>query len=322
MAIQVLKYPLWLAGFILMTGCEQWADGVIREIAFPERAPELSATVVLASGDASAVACLYQTASTLDSVGSTIPEGVSAQMLYNGSVVLEWAPGDIALVGESWNNQMMHVLPLALPLDLSPGNYELVVEAPGFDALTAAAIQPPIPEADVAYREGVDTVLEGGYYEWLKVIDALDIDLVNRPGIQDVYGLSIQEAYVYSPGDTTWNLANIDEDGFGLDPRLNFNDACLCWLVDDQGLDGQSLEGFTLERPRYESPYGYGEDDPGPLRVTVSLLDPALGEFYRSIDRRNNADGNPFANPSTVFSNTSTGYGCFGLASREVFLFD
>ena len=322
MAIQILKHFLWLTCLMLMTGCEQWADGVIREISFPEHEPQLAATVVLATGDNKAVACLYQTASTLDPEGSTIPEGVSAQLLHNGAVELEWPLGDTALFGESWNAEMMHVLPLDTPLDLEPGTYELIVEAPGFDALTATAVQPPLPEAEVEFREAIDTVLEGGYYEWLKVIDGLEIDLVNRPGIQDVYGLSIQEAYVYSPGDTTWNLANIDEEGFGLDPRLNYNDACHCWLVDDQGLDGQSLEGFSLERPRYESPYSYGEDNYGPLRVTVSLMDPALGAFYRSIDRHSNSDGNPFANPTSVFSNTSTGYGCFGLASREVFLFE
>lgn len=306
----------------LLTGCEQWADGVIREIDFPERAPELAATVVLGSGDASAVACLYQTASTLDAEGPTIPEGVSAQLLYNGTVVLEWAPGDTAWVGESWDNEMMHVLPLATPLNLAAGTYDLVVEAPGFEALTASAVQPPLPGAEVGFREGIDTVFQGGYFEWFEVIDALDIDLVNRPGIQDVYGLSIQEAYVYYAGDTTWYPADLDEEGVGLDPRLNYNDACHCWLVDDQGLDGQSLEGFTLERPRYLDPYGYGGEDYSVVRVTVSLLDPALGAFYRSVDRHNNSDGNPFANPTSVFSNTSTGYGCFGLASREVFLFE
>jgi len=302
---------------LLITGCEKWADGVVREVDFPTHEPELAATVVLRTGDLKAVACLVQSASTLDPVGSTIPEGAEARLTHDGTVILTWLPGDTAGVGSSWDYRTMHVLHLSEPLDLPLGAIELTVEAPGFAPLTATAIQPPAPQFQAALTLGVDSVMDSWYYGGVEVYDRVDFSLQNRPSLRDAYGVSFLTASADGPGDTTWYPAYLGQDEFNVDPRLQFNASCGCYLLDDQGFDAQSFEGLSLNRIRYQSPDWPDEETSTALRMSVDLMDPALADFYRSVDVVWNASGNPFANPSTVFSNTSTGYGCFGLASRK-----
>ena len=123
MAIQLLKSAFLCSVLLLFAGCEKWADGVVREIEFPEHEPEIAATVVLTSGDTEAVACLYQSVSNLTDQQSNIPSGVSARILKDGVEVLSWAPGDTGWIGQEWDKRMMHVIGLDAPLDLPQGAY-------------------------------------------------------------------------------------------------------------------------------------------------------------------------------------------------------
>jgi hypothetical protein len=323
MAIQFLKPLFAVLLAVALVGCEKWADGVIREVRFPEHQSELAATVVLTGEESKAIASLYATASTLDVDGSVRPDGVEARVWRNGTEVLHWQPGDTGLVGEEWDQQMMHVLHLDSPLNLPEGLYSIEVTAPGFETLTAEALQPPLIDISMEVAFGVDTVVENDKwsYGWLDVRDEISFDLINRSGLQDVYGLRITEAYVEDGADTSWYTASIGEDGIDIDPRLDFNGACNCFIIDDQNMDGNPLTDFRIDRMRYlyDDPYF---SEASVLRVEVIWMSPGLGDFYRSIDRHRQASDNPFANPSTVFSNTSTGFGCFGLASRVFFTFE
>ena len=77
---------------------------------------------------------------------------------------------------------------------------------------------------------------------------------------------------------------------------------------------------MTLSRIRWSDEYGYEGGEEAPLRLVVEQLDPSLGEFYKSVSIHEAAQDNPFANPSGVYSNTSSGYGHFGLAARRTIL--
>lgn len=311
MAIQFLKPGVLLVSLVFLVGCEKWADGVVSEVEFPQHTPTLAATVNLMAGDTKAVAALYQTSSTLTLDGSAIPQGVTARIEKEGEVLLEWATGDTALVGEDWDNRTMHVLALDAPLALPQGTLDLVVEAPGFEPLTASAVQPPAPSPSISFVRGADTIYDFGQ---AVIIDRFELDLMNHPGVRDVYGFQLFEGYVYSPGDTTWQVIWLDMES-DLDPRTVYNSACHCSLADDQGLDDQSLDDIALEYKRWE---GWYEPDPNEpiLKLKVMLMDAPLADFYRSLETHWEAENNPFANPSSIYSNTSTGYGVFGLASQ------
>ena len=313
MAIQLLKPFAFLAAAAALVGCEKWVDGVVSEVEFPPHTPTLAATVNLISGESKAVAALFQTSSTLTAGGSTIPAGVTARIKKGDEVVLSWSTGDTALVGEGWAGRTMHVLDLDTPLSLPLGQLELEVEAPGFEILTAVAVQPPTPELTVDYVQGVDTTTEFGE---AVILDRFKLNLLNRAGVRDVYGLQLQEGYVYS-GDTVWNQVGLGEFDAVLEPRTVYNDACLCLLVDDQGVDAHSFQNITLDRKRWEWSSEEGEEVP--LRLKVTLMDAPMADFYGSLENHWNAENNPFANPSSIYSNTSTGFGIFGLASEVSF---
>ena len=318
MAIQFLRTTWLPCAFVLLTGCEKWADGVVREVDFPSHPSELAATVLLTQGDMKAVAALYQSSSAFEQEASTIPSGVTARIEQDGLVLLEWLPGDTALLETGWDNRYFHTLVLDEPLDLPEGEIQLIVEAPGRETLTAAATQPPTPMADVSIEIGIDTLVDDwDYYGAYRVIDRIRFDLENRPALRDIHAVQFQEGYVEVVGDTSWYDMNLRNDDAALDPRLAYNGPCNCYLIDDRGLDGESLSGFKLDRSRYYSPDWPVETADLPVRMVVNLLDPALAEFYRSVETHSNASDNPFASPSTVFSNTSTGYGCFGLSSKS-----
>lgn len=321
MAIQLLKSAFLCSVLLLFAGCEKWADGVVREIEFPEHEPEIAATVVLTSGDTEAVACLYQSVSNLTDQQSNIPSGVSARILKDGVEVLSWAPGDTGWIGQEWDKRMMHVIGLDAPLDLPQGAYALEVTAPGLEELTATAVQPPKPTPAVTYSAGVDTLYDTNDWSYgeEKVRDVIAFDLVNSVGQRDVYGIQFLEGDVQGLGDTAWYVTAVNQDDMDLDPRITFNSACACYIIDDQDEDGQSLEGINFDRYGYPNAF---EDWRLPLRMSVTSMSPGLGEFYLSIDVHLNSSGNFFANPSTVYSNTSSGFGCFGLASKTVYTFD
>lgn len=316
MAIQFLRTAWLPCSLVLLAGCEKWADGVVREVYFPPHQSELAATVLLTQGDMKAVAALYQSSSAFEQETSTIPSGVTARIEHNGNVLLEWLAGDTALLETGWDNRYVHAMVLDEPLDLPEGEIQLIVEAPGRETLTATATQPPIPVADVTMELGVDTVEGWDYYESYKIVDRIGFDLHNRASIRDIHAVQFLEGYVEDFGDTSWYEMNVQRDEPSLDPRMVFNGPCNCFLIDDRGLDGESLSGFELDRYRYFSPDWPVEVEDVPLRMVVRLLDPALADFYRSVETHSNASNNPFASPSTVYSNTSTGYGCFGLASK------
>jgi hypothetical protein len=312
MAIRILNRPCLLGAFILLVGCEKWSDGVVNEIEFPDHEATTAASCILTTGDSKAILSVTNTASLLSVAPVDLPQGVSATLQHEGVMVLSWTAEDVALVGEGLDVQKMLVLNLDSPLNLPEGEIELTVTIPGEPLLTARAIQPGMPEVSYTLHLGADTIASLWGSE---ILDEVGLDLINHSGLRDVYAVRLQEAYVY--GDTVWSLAN--GSGFE-DPRLDYVSSCGCWIVDDQNVDAQVLSDMTLSRIRWSDEYGYEGGEEAPLRLVVEQLDPSLGEFYKSVSIHEAAQDNPFANPSGVYSNTSSGYGHFGLAARRTIL--
>ena len=309
MAIRILIRIWAVALFFLLTGCEKWADGVVNEIEFPDHEPALAASCILNSGDMKAVLSVSNTASLLSTDTVSLPEGATAVIRSGNVTLLEWLASDFEYV----EDQKMLVVVLDAPLDLPVGPLELTVSAPGWDDLTATAVQPPGPQLDWDFEIGADTILD----DWsFYVNDVVTMDLLNREGERDVYSVRLEEGYVVEQ-DTFWNQA---WGGDFEDPRLNYNWSCSCWLVDDQNVDEQSLNDVQIRRQRWGEDTYYGYSDPVAVRLVVDLLDPSLGDFYNAVQTHEDAQGNPFANPSGIMSNTSTGYGHFGLAARKAIL--
>mgnify|MGYP000595260409 FL=1 len=55
-------------------------------------------------------------------------------------------------------------------------------------------------------------------------------------------------------------------------------------------------------------------------RVRVESLSPELASYYLSVDSYLSGGPDLFAEPSLLYSNVSSGFGCFGLASEVIFI--
>ena len=319
MAIRILNPLVLLAGLTGLTGCEKWADGVVSEIEFPEHQSTTAASCILTTGDSTAILSVTNTASLLSVSPVDMPDGVSATIEHNGVVVLSWETADVGLItvnGGFTSAQDVLLLALDTPLSLPVGDLELKVNIPGEEPLTASATQPGIPEVASEFVLGADTLTE----PWgEKITDELHLTLINRSGVRDAFSLHLEEGYV-AENDTVWYPVYGNNERFE-DPRLDFVSSCACWMVDDQNVDGQVLDDLVLTRIRWDEGYGYGYyETPSVLRLMVDQLSPSLADFYRSVETHQAAQDNPFANPSGIYSNTSTGYGHFGLAARRTVL--
>jgi hypothetical protein len=56
------------------------------------------------------------------------------------------------------------------------------------------------------------------------------------------------------------------------------------------------------------------------IRVRVESLSEELANFYLSVDSHLSGGPDIFAEPTLIYSNVSSGFGCFGLASEVVII--
>ncbi|MGY8918679.1 MAG: DUF4249 family protein, partial [Flavobacteriales bacterium] len=67
-----------------------------------------------------------------------------------------------------------------------------------------------------------------------------------------------------------------------------------------------------------ESFIDQSEWSPVSLRLRVEALSPELAQYYVSTDSYLNGGFDLFAEPSLIYSNISSGFGCFGLSSETI----
>jgi hypothetical protein len=98
--------------------------------------------------------------------------------------------------------------------------------------------------------------------------------------------------------------------------------------INDQNLDGKSLQSplglllpnvfsrrIVLNGVKYEAKITQKKP-----KITMELLtlDTNYKQYHLSILKHENAEGNPFAEPYSVFSNVKGGLGCFGATNRDI----
>ncbi|RZK25401.1 MAG: DUF4249 family protein, partial [Hymenobacter sp.] len=88
--------------------------------------------------------------------------------------------------------------------------------------------------------------------------------------------------------------------------------------ISDAGRNGQPLVFSNDITYGYNRPYDPLHPTPPPaafLEVIVSTLPAETYDFYLSLNRYYDTDGNPFAEPAPLHSNVQGGYGLFGGAT-------
>jgi len=293
--------------------CGKLSEGVVRDIAFPEHDPQIAVTFMARPDADTLVARAMSSAAILDTAGSQKIKDAVFTLTHSNGTSITW--GDQA----DWVNGLGHVLTDA---ELAAGTWRLDVEAPGFEAVTAEQVMPPVIDSvgDYAYSwvselvdsyEGEDPV-EGAYLS--RTID-FTLTLPDRLGEADYFIVRSQikpEWEELDEGEYSGGYAiltsQIDDD-----PRMTFNQTAGGFLFQDIG----DLEALTSLAFRvFQELWGPDLDAliEVPVVIEVAAVSPEMALYYERLDLINNPSGGPlFTEPILAFSNVSSGYGCFGL---------
>ena len=305
--------PLLLAFLLVLTitSCEKFEEGVIQEIPFPDHTPELTATLIVNDQDDKIFAQISSSASVLDTEG---PQPVQGAVV----TLTDEAGQTFYALSESDFYDSVYILNLASPFGTTTGMTTLTVDAPGFEQITATNTMPSKPLFDVSYEYQGDSTSSpwGGP----SIQDVYTIDFDNNLGVNKNYLIHIDGLYLdVDTGTQEWLAMRFQTRTDPRITRLTSLDESSVIMVSDESSssavsalhDVQILTKSTPEDSKWA---------PISTRVRVESLSPELASYYLSVDSYLSGGPDFFAEPSLMYSNVSSGFGCFGLASEVIFI--
>ena len=305
--------PLLLAFLLVLTitSCEKFEEGVIQEIPFPDHIPELTATLIVNDQDDKIIAQISSSASVLDTEG---PQPVQGAVV----TLTDEAGQTIYALSESDFDDSVYTLALGSNFGTTSGLTTLTVDAPGFEQITATNTMPSKPLFDVSYEYQGDSTSSpwGGP----SIQDVYTIDFDNNLGVNKNYLIHIDGLYLdVDTGTQEWLAMRFQTRTDPRITRLTSLDESSVIMVSDESSssavsalhDVQILTKSTPEDSKWA---------PISTRVRVESLSPELASYYLSVDSYLSGGPDFFAEPSLLYSNVSSGFGCFGLASEVIFI--
>ena len=307
-----ISYPISLIQILIIvltiSSCEKFTEGVIREIPFPEHTPRLTATLIVNDQDNKIFAQVSSSASVLDSEGPQSVEGAvitltdaSGQTLYS--------------LTESDFYYDSYILNLDNTFGSPSGLTTLTVDAPGFDQATATNTMPSKPIFDLTYEYQGDS--SSSPWGGPSFQDVYTFDFGNNLGIHKNYLIHIDARFINEEtGDTLeWETLHLDWFRTREDPRitrLSIQNRSSGAMVTDESSSSSAaaLSNIKVLTKSNGSPIS--------KRVRVESLSPELAKFYLSLDSYLSSADDFFAEPSLIYSNVSSGFGCFGLSSETI----
>jgi hypothetical protein len=288
-----------LVSSLLLTGCEEFFEGVVHEVEFPEHEPALAVTLTIDEDAQILRLMVSKTAGVLDPQGSEVLSDVFANLEANGT---SW----LSLDADDFNGDL-HSLALDAPVHLAGMPLRLEVEAEGLDSVSAESTMPEKPVALAELELAVDSVLDPWWEEFM-ARDRITVDIEGQNGVADWFILELQSRFLDPEwGDTaTWWTEYMEGPP---DPRVNTLHTGEI-LVSDQGLGDGDLNQLTFFKNNIDPDWGYPEME---WRLSISALSESSANYLLSMEAYDQADGNPFAEPVVVYSNISSGFGHFGL---------
>jgi hypothetical protein len=293
---------------LVISGCGKFSDGVVHEIAFPEHTPRLATTLIVNDEDEKLVAMISSSASVLDSLGPQIVQGAVITLSDESGAIL------YSLSQDEFNGSH-YILNLDNNFVTTSGTITLTVDAPEFDEVTATTSMPSKPQFDLHYEYQGDTLIN----TWgVSTRDVYTLDFENNFGISKKYLIHVDALFMDAyTGDTLeWMTQDLRT---GPDPRITHHRMSDGIIVMDESSssDEEAMSEIKFSTKSYE----VGEKwAPISIRVRVESLSEELANFYLSVDSHLSGRPDFFAEPSLIYSNVSSGFGCFGLASEVVIL--
>jgi len=300
-----------LIAAISFVSCDRFADGVVHEVAFPEHTPRLAVTVIAGDSDSQLVAQVTSTASVLDSAGpQPVAGAVISLSLGEDALLYTLAEEDFA--------DFAYKLNLDAAFGHFDGTMTLNVDAPGFDPVSATNMMPPIPEVAFTYEYQGDTTNSPWIGELIQ--DVYTLDLANHADVDDSYLIYVDALFIdaFTLDTLGWEQVRLRTQN---DQRITEEPITGGLIVSDKNATGWSngLADIIFFSKSFDVDKQWS---PVALRLRVQALSPELAKFYESAGDYLSGGFDLFAEPSLMYSNISSGFGCFGLSSQTIIEID
>ena len=286
---------------LVLTSCEKWTEGMTNEIDIPPIDPSIAATLIVAEQDEEIIV----------EVSTNVNLNDSIQYISDAVIQLTDESGNVihSLSSEHFEENRYHIH-LDEEFGISEGEITLSIDAPELESITSTATMPVTPNVELEFSLASDTM-----QLWDEVIlDRYTINLQNDINRQENYMIYIEQKYYddWKEEWTDWERSWLFETA-AVDPRQEFLYAFgSVALVSDETVstDPQGLNNIQLLA--FSDP----ELEDVERRVIVESVSVGLKKFYQSLDEYEMwSIDDLFAEPNLIYSNVSSGFGCFGMYS-------
>lgn len=290
------KIKLGLYALLLITvfaSCEDLLRGSILEVELPAHESKLAPYAFFKDTDSVLVVKVGKSVGVLDTINPDVVLGATVELFKNGNLEYTFVYNPISNAYE---------VDLGQPFAAVEGDeYELRVSKEGFE--TSSAIQ------RVPRKVTIDTAeikLGGGVDQFGNTVDIVNLTFTDPANVNNYYEFGGSVNVIYrDPFDSSIvyqfeNTLNFDSN----DP--NYENGILSDIV----FDGQQ---YMIRLESYLSFFAGSDNVEFTGQISMYSTTAEYAAFIRSLNAYWNADGNPFAEPVILYSNTSTNLGVFGI---------
>lgn len=310
--MRMKNITLLLLSALALTSCDKLIEGVVHVVEFPEHTPRISATLIASDSDSLLHVYLSSSAGVLDSSGP--------QIIQDAVISLENSEGTILHSLSSSNFvDSVYVLDLGTELGMLDGEMTFRASAPDFEDVEAKTTMPQSSIATVEYFPSSDTIPTPWGMDIIQ--DRYVVDFENDINKHECYLVQFQAKYIdeFSGEESEWEE---EYPSFRPDTRIDDLWVMNGLLVSDETTPNNST-GLT---EIYLNTENYSEMEGGitktAVRVRIQSLSDELERYYRNIQLWQDNEYSLFAEPMLMYSNVSSGFGCFGLANEQVIEID
>ncbi|MCB0652990.1 MAG: DUF4249 domain-containing protein [Saprospiraceae bacterium] len=284
-----------LPGFMILglTACDEDTFSQVVEVEIPEHRSAVVLNGFWFSQDSLLDMLVSNSLSILDNSDFTVPQDADVKLYKNGNLL-----GNLTLNQEIFKYQM----PLNESLGAEGATYKIEAVFGDLEPVSVEQTMPGLVEIKEAKYQP-----EGTFDPTGEKVDEFSITFNDPPGEENYYlfRASTIEQYEDWNGDTITyrNYIYLDSN----DPIAEYSEKGL--IFSDKAFNGNE---YTIKGWNYS---WWEQVEKFEMELVSISKDGYL--YLRSLENYNNAEGNPFAQPATVYSNIQNGYGIFALGASD-----
>lgn len=324
---KIIIYSLVIASSLSLISCEKWLNGQVVDFDLPSHTPVLTLYAFWESGEDFLDVRVSESTSIAQNERPEPVENINIKLYKNDQLTDEWSPEGSYLIDTLWyyfdpftndtiyfiDSTFSYATQLSEPIAETTEEYRIEVSATGYETISSkitvpekanvsqATIERDVPVTGPSYDPGIPIDPNG---------DIIKFTIDDPAGETNYYFLSGEVEYEDDDGNTYTTSFYFDTRN----PMFDYNTGGLTFT--DETFDGQQRT-FEFERWFYE-------DDIKPTRYKISVvsLPKEYNNFFESLDKYWNADGNPFAEPVILYTNVEAGLGLFVIYNPTVFILE